>query len=101
MRRAVFADADNAYLGTAKAPTVSLSFDTTSDRRGNLGSGLQAIGREASLDEAGSNVPLEKNPPGMPSKAQFTAYEAAQRPGPPGDEKTGATASAMARLMGK
>lgn len=96
---AAFADAGNAFLGKAKSPTDSLSFDTVSSERANLGEGLTAIGRNAAVDDAGAAVPLNKNPPGMPSKAQFTASQAANFVGPPGSELTVAQKNAMARLM--
>ena len=51
-----------------------------SDREGNLGEGLQAIGRGASIDDSGSAVPLNKNPPGMPSVVTKTAGEYANTP---------------------
>ena len=49
--------------------------------------------------ERGRRPRKKKNPPGMPSKAQFTANAAANYPGPPGSEKTPAQVAAMARLM--
>jgi len=94
-----FADSDNKFLGKAKEYSGGRSFDTVSDARGNLGSGLQAIGRQAAIDDSGSSVSLDKNPPGMPSAPQMTANQAANFVGPPGSEKNAAQKAALARML--
>ena len=78
---AAFADSDNKFLGVAKAPTDKLSFDTVTSgsSKANLGGGLASIGRGAVIDDAGSAIPLDKPPLGMPSPAQFTSAQAAAR----------------------